>query len=112
MHRSDHFRRCIERIKGCSLRTVVFFFRQERFQFTAERFPACVFVSAGDRVRKDGECDRAKACETSQVGFFVISGQSVFRFDGLECSDRRKNVSGFPGFTGTDDDRRLFIGDR
>jgi hypothetical protein len=78
----------------------------------AKRFPTYILESAGDRVRKDGQCDWAEACETSQVGLFVISGRSVFRFDGLECSDRRKNVSGFAGFTGTDDDRRLFIGDR
>ena len=66
VHGGDDGRRRVEGVEGGALGAVVFLGREQRLQFLAQGLPAGILVSAGDRIGKDRQGDRAEAGEAGE----------------------------------------------
>ena len=62
----NHGGRRVEGVEGGAFGAVVFLGRKQRLQFFAQGLPACILVSAGDRIGENRKGDRPEAGEAGE----------------------------------------------
>jgi hypothetical protein len=102
---SDDGRRSVESVEGGALGTVVFRWRQQRFQLLAEVLPAGILVTAGDRIGEYGEGNRPEAGEAGERLLFLRCGGPLLVLDVLDGADGGEDVTGLGFFAAGDVDR-------
>ena len=100
----DDGRRRVEGVEGGALGAVVFLRREQRLQLLAERLPAGILVSAGDRIGEDRQGDRAEAGEAGERLPFLRRGRPLLLLDALQRADGGEDVAGL-GFLAAGDKR-------
>ena len=76
---------------------------KQRFQFLAQGLPACILVTAGERIGENRQGDRPETGETAERLLLLRRGGAFFFLDLLQGADGGDDVAGLRLFTAGDD---------